>query len=250
MAPPGIQFAALDLIKQGLRMIGVLDSGEDPSGDEAGDSLASLNQMLDAWNAEKLAIFTTRIDDFALVANKQTYSLGAGGDFNLARPPRLESASIVLTSDPANPLELPIPIYTTEEWQERILLKKVQSTFPLMAYDDGAFPLRNLTFWPVPQETNTARLYSWQPLNLFPDLATQFTFPPGYAEAIKYSLAVRLAAEFPGIQMQPALPLLAQQAIARIKTINAVAVTLKCDDGVTSRQRGQQNYRAELFGIP
>jgi len=205
--------------------------------------------MLDAWSIDRLMIFTVAIQDFPLVAGQQVYTMGTGGNFNTSRPPKIERMSIVLLSNPTNPLELSM-LYTTSEaeWQA-ILLKATQTTFPQMCYDDGANPLRSLSVWPVPREVNNLRIYSWQALSQFADLATSYNFPPGYMEAMRYNLALRLSPEFGG-NLPEAVGPLAQQALGRIKSSNVPLVKLKCDDVVAGGSAAGANYRQELFNIP
>src|SRR5690242_5956509 len=93
-AVPGTQYTSLDLIKSALRLAGVLGTGETPSAAEGQDALVILNQMLDSWNAERLMIYTVARQVFSLVANKQAYTLGSGGDFDTPRPPKIEYVSI------------------------------------------------------------------------------------------------------------------------------------------------------------
>jgi hypothetical protein len=246
MTIPGSSSTALDIIKGSLRNINVLAAGEEPTGAEAQDSLIRLNQMLDAWNADGLMIFTLAITDFPLISNKQTYSLGVGGDFNMQRPAMIEAASIVILSNPAIPVEYPIPIYTTQDWQEEVPIKNVPGSLPLLVYDDGSFPLRNLTFWPVPLAGVNFRIYPWQPLTQFADLKTPQSYPPGYLEALHCNLAIRLAPEF-SAQVSPATVELAAESKARIKINNADDTQLRSDlrGGMSSSR-----MRSELFNIP
>jgi len=248
---PGLYQSGNDFIKQALRMNNILASGTEPDANDLSDSMIVLNQMMDAWNAENLMIYTTRIDDFPLVVGQQTYTLGSGGNFNIQRPASIERTSIMLLNNPSFPLEVTIPRYTTQDWQENVPLKLVPSTFPLLVYDDGAFPYRNLNFWPIPQVINNFRLYSWNPLSTFADSATKYAFPPGYAEAIAFSLAARIAVNF-GKPIDPAIAIGAEQALLRIKSVNVPDDVLRCDDAVSSKQGaiGSHNYRTELFGIP
>jgi len=50
---------AADQINGALRLIGVLAEAEAPSAAMAQDALTALNQMLDSWNTERLAVFST-----------------------------------------------------------------------------------------------------------------------------------------------------------------------------------------------
>src|SRR5882757_7401705 len=188
--------SAFDTITSALKLAGVLADGEEPSLSDANQGLSVFNDMIDAWNAERQAIFTTRSDDFPLVLGQQSYTLGTGGDFNIPRPARIDAMSSILLYNPANPVEVPISMFTVDDWQTKVPVKVVDGSFPLICYDDGDFPLRTLNFWPIPtQYQNSVRIYSWQALPA-QILQSQVTFPPGYAEAIRYNLAVRLGAEF------------------------------------------------------
>jgi hypothetical protein len=234
-----------DLISSSLRLIGALASGETPSAAEAADALVILNQMLDAWSASRLTIFTLSRQVFTLQAGKQSYTMGAGGDFNVARPARIQYWSIISNQNPGQPLELASnsDFLTDEEWQE-IRVKNITGSLPRKVYDDGGFPLRTLSFWPVPDNSSVqTALYTWNSLQQFVDLVTDYNFPPGYAEAIKYNFAIRLAAEWPGTLSQ-ATPILAQQALANIKSMNAPVAKLGCDEGITGGG-GTYNWLAD-----
>ena len=48
-----------DIIDGSLRLLGVLAEGETPSAETAQDALAAMNQMIQSWNTERLAVFST-----------------------------------------------------------------------------------------------------------------------------------------------------------------------------------------------
>ena len=56
----------------------------------------ALNQMIDAWNADRLAIFTVSSNDFPFILGQQSYTLGSGGDFDMIRPARITGISAIL----------------------------------------------------------------------------------------------------------------------------------------------------------
>ena len=218
-----------DLIASALRLIGVLASGETPSASEANDALMIANQMLDSWTAERLMIFGGSMQEFSLTPTKQTYTLGTGGDFNMPRPARIERMGIVSLNNPAQPLELPLEMLTDEQWED-IPVKLIPSSLPQEVYDDGAFPLRNLSFWSIPSVACNIRIYSWSALTQF-DLFTDITFPPGYMKAIRYNLAVDLCPEF-GRSVSPEVAMQAVSSKAIIKSINIPLLDLRCDAAV------------------
>lgn len=244
---PGTRATFRDILKGSLRSIHVLESGESPDGEEAQDALVIANQMLDAFNADGLMLFNDLIQDFPLIANQATYTLGAGGDFDAARPSSINYASIVIMSNPVQPVEYPIPVLTTQDWRDRVTVKAVPSNLPLAVYDDGSFPFRNLTLWPIPEDgTNLFRLYTPQQLSQFPDLSTQMSFPPGYFECLRYNLAIRLAPEY-GMSVSPEVATLALGSLARVKTSNADDTQLRSD---LMTGYGSANMRSEMFNIP
>jgi hypothetical protein len=221
-------------------------SGETTPLAMANESLAVLNDMIDGWNAERQAIFTTRSDDFPYVLGKQSYTLGTGGDFNIPRPARIDAMSTILLNNPANPVEVPMAMYSVEDWQTQVPVKVVDGSIPLICYDDGGFPLRTLNFWPIPNEQpNAVRIYSWQALTQPAALDSVIAFPPGYAEAFRYNLAVRLSAEFAS-PLTPTVATIAIGSLARIKTMNAPDLSLRSD---LVPDPAEWNYKADLFGI-
>lgn len=236
---------AFDLITSALRLAGVLANDETPSAGDANQGLSVLNDMIDSWNAQRLAIFTTRSDDFPFVLGQQAYTLGIGGNFNIPRPARIDSMSAILLTNPANPIEVPMAMWTTEDWQN-MPVKVVNGSFPQGCYDDGGFPLRTLNFWPIPTtQQNSVRIYSWQALTAPPLLTSAIAFPPGYAEAFRYNLAVRLGAEF-NAPASATVVTLAISSMATVKTMNAPELELRSD--LVPDPAGW-NYKADLFGI-
>lgn len=237
--------SGLDIIKSSLRLINAIAPGESVPSDEAQDALSVLNDMLDAWNAERLMIFTITIAEYPLVVGQQTYTLGPGGNFDAARPTRIDSVSIVNLQNPNQPLELKIQYLTDAEWQN-IPVKNIPTTVPLKVYDDGAFPLRNLSYWGIPTVNINTRIYSWTALTQFPDLRTGLTFPPGYYEALRYNLALRLAPEW-GESADPQVVGLAAESKARIKSVNITPIDLRCDNALTSNNGGAYDWRSDSF---
>lgn len=240
-----------ELIKSALRLVGVLASGEEPTAAEANDGLEILNDMIEEWNNERLMVYSITKNGgsndentFPLVANQQLYTLGPGGNFNVARPLKIERASIEYLANPASRLELPIPIYGAQQWQG-IPTKQTTSTFPRYVYIEYTFPLINLRYWPVPNEVHNAILYYWTPLQSFADLTTQFSFPPGYFKAMRYALAVDLAAEY-GRSIPSEIVMQAIQAKARIKATNERTPILSLDPALTGRG-GHYDWRSDTY---
>ena len=124
-----ISQTALNVIEGALRLIGAKAGGESVSGDDASDGLDVLDQMLDAWNADRLAIYTASTADYALVGGQQVYTLGPGGDFDTNRPARIDAMSAILLNNPSNPIEVPMNLYSVEDCRPKSRLRTLQGRF-------------------------------------------------------------------------------------------------------------------------
>jgi hypothetical protein len=244
---PCLTNAALDYITAALRACGSQSVGEPVSADDAQTGLCILNQMIDMWNSMQLMIFTIQRLVFPLVVGQQVYTVGVGGNFNIPRPPRIEKYSIITNANPLLPLELPIEDLTLEDWRE-IPVKNITAGLCLGVWNDKGFPLMSLSYWPIPSQSLNAVIYPWIQLSTFPDLVTQFTFPPAYAECIKYNLAYRMGIEFPGdMERMPLLKDMADKAMDQIKSFNTDPADLSaCELDAISTNRGYYNFYADV----
>jgi len=138
--------------------------------------------------------------------------------WNIPRPVKIEKVSIQFPAGSGQPVELEIPQIPLEEWIG-VPQKNTSSLWPLFVYDDCADPVRNLRFWPVPQVNANCILYVYSQLNRITNLTDQIYAPPGYAMALKLSLAEILAFHFERV-ISPDLKAKASQARSAINNIN------------------------------
>lgn len=234
--------SAQSFILSALRLVGSLRSGQGLSQGELTDCQQVLNDLLDAWSSQRRTVFVvarTTLDQnqnaFSLKANQQTYLLGnatGNEDFLLPRPPRLERVSVMYSASQQTPVELPMDMYDDVEWQG-VANKSIPSLLPQVCYQETGFADISLNFWPVPTQANPVVLYLWTALTQFPDLTSPFSFPPGYARAIRFNLAVDLAAEFPTDLTKFALVKERAAAYkAEIETLNVRAKVAVCDEAL------------------
>lgn len=237
---------AQTLINSAMRLIGATASGETPTTDESNDALVVLNDMLDQWNSEHLMTFTTQPHTFALTTS-QTYTLGTGGAFNMARPARIEQAVLQINTDPTFPLEFVLRQFTDEEW-EAITIKSLSNTYPMGFWDDGGFPLRTLYFWPIPSGVSlNVVIYPWEPLTSFASLSTDNSYPPGYNKALRYNLAVDLAAEFEQ-PLNPQVAITAARTKGKLKTMNSEPPLMTPDRALMDPKKIPGVSRADFLG--
>lgn len=241
---------ANDLITRALHTIGVLASGETATGNEMNDSLVILNNMIDSWATERLTIYTVARTEFNLSSGTQDYTIGAGGTFNIVRPLWIVAASIITDSTAAADQKIELPIeqaMTTREWQQ-VTLKGLQSTYPLGFYYDHNWTagLATISVWPIPNVANVQLvLYTPTALTAFADLTTAYTFPPGYEEAMRYQVALRLAPEF-GANLSPDVRLLASDTFANIKRANINDDQLGMDPALLAKG-GRYDWRTDRY---
>jgi hypothetical protein len=234
----------LYILQRAARAAHILASSETFQPGEAGDALDVANGMLDAWSAQRLMIFTIARQVFTLNSGQQTYQMGTGApDFNVARPSKIENFGIITLANPSEPLELPLYSATKDEWAG-IPVKNIPGALPTLVYDDSQFPYRNINLWPVPNVTTLQlAIYAWQSLASLA-LATNYTLPPGYYEALIYGIALRLATEWPG-ELTPQLEAAAAQSMKIVKTQNSVMYDLKCDPALVSPAGGVYNWLSD-----
>jgi hypothetical protein len=228
-----------DLIQAAMRSANLYASGDDPvNSDELADALFSLNQMLDSWSAERLLIYSIQRTLLTLPVNSSgSWQIGPGAaDFpNVARPMKIEQAGLILPEVNVSPIEIPLRILTQQEWAN-VRVKYVPTPVPTAIYCDYGAPFATIYTYPLLNTGGAMALYAWQPLTAFAALTDTVQLPPGYSEALQYSLAVRLAA---GYDKNPN-PITVQLAIElkdRLKAANPEIYLAECD-GFSSDEYG------------
>lgn len=251
-AAPGVQRSALRFMLSALRLVGSLRSGQNLNANEQADCLDVLNDMLDSWSASRVKVFclpyTTQDQNgatLALTAGKQHYVLGnAFGteDFLMNRPARIERVSVLYSASQLTPVEVPLEMLTSVGWQSEAN-KTTTSLLPQKCYVEANVNAVDwdFYFWPVPTQANPIVLYPWGLLTQFPSVNAPFSFPQAYARAIRYNLAVDLAAEFPcDLAKLTLVTKLAKNAMDDIVSINSPIEEAWCDPAIvgTNGPRG------------
>lgn len=264
--------SAQELIDGAATLVGIKSATEPLDTLVSADALRRLNQMVSGWNIQSGTILAVERNVFNITANKQWYSIGTGGDFNVPRPNGIEGAGLLLTglqsarscaigrvgttatvtlaahgftvgqeififganqqaynqsqivvtvptantftfqvqgapATPATgtitaqaysstaPVEIPRAVITLEAY-EAIQIKTLTNALFTLVYYEQSQPLGKIFLWPMPNtSTNQLVLYLQTQFTGFADLDTDYTFPetPGYADALEYNLALRIA---------------------------------------------------------
>lgn len=212
-----------------MRLLGALASGETLQANESSDALTALNDMLGIWSTENLLIVSKAIEPFPLVAGQASYTMGIGGNFNTARPQKIENA-LLRTTTASTTFDLPIDIVNQDQWAN-ISIKSVSSNIPTKLFAEGTYPLETIILWPVPAIANSLVLFSWKPLANISALNSVIDLPPGYAKALKYNLALELAPEY-GRPLDELVMAQAVESKAAIKRMNVKPLYLTIDEAV------------------
>lgn len=209
---------ARDIINLALKTSTVLGVGQTSLAEDFQDALRILNMMMGQWAAKRWMVYHLR-DVSKVSTGAQSYTVGAGMDFDIARPDRIEAAFLrqLITQ---YPVDYPLSILEAREDYNRIQSKSL-GTMATYVFYDSAYPTGNVYFWPIPQASiYELHLSIREPLTAFADLDTPINLPASYEEAIYMNLAGRLCLAF-GLDVPPGVAAVAQAAINTIKTANA-----------------------------
>lgn len=236
---------AVSLITRSLKAVGVLSSGDTPSGDMITDGFLDLNEMMGSLAIQPQTIGVIAREEFALVSGQggpsTPYTIGPGGNFNTSRPADLEGAGILLGGTPPL-IEVPRAIYTDDAY-EAVAIKELQSSIFTGVYYNQTFSagLGEINLWPVPNTAlNSLVLYRSQQLETFSSLTATYYVANGYAEMLRYQLALRLAIVFQKPISQD-VQRMADLTLANVKRSNYKLSDLPTDPALTSNLRGGYN---------
>ena len=205
-----------DQINGALRLIGQLAEGETPSAATSQDALTAMNQMIDSWSIERLAVFSTQDQMFMWPPGAISRTLGPTGNFVGNRPVLLDDSTYF--RDPANNISFGIKILNQQQYNG-IAVKTVTSTYPQVIWINMTYPNVEMYVYPVPTKVLEWHFVSVSELTQPATLATVLSFPPGYLRAFRYCLACEIAAEF-GVEPSPQVSRIAMTSKRNLKRIN------------------------------
>jgi len=152
-----------------------------------------MNEMIQSWNTERLAVFSTQDQVFSWLPGFRSRTLGPSGDFVGNRPVLVDDATYF--RDPANGISFGIKIINQQQY-DGIAVKTVTSTYPQVLWINMTYPNIEMYVYPVPTKLLEWHFVSVEELTQPATLSTDLAFPPGYLRAFRYNLACELAPEF------------------------------------------------------
>jgi hypothetical protein len=83
---------------------------------------------------------------------------------------------------------------------------------------------------------------AWQPIaGTITDDKAIFSVPPGYLDAVRYNLAVRLSLEW-GLPLKDGVAALASETLAAVQRLNAPTPQMDCNPGVLPMRSGRSGW--------
>jgi hypothetical protein len=240
-----------DLIRSSLTEIGVVAGGQSMKDVDADRALLTLIDLVDAWNAERLSIYTQSESTFPLTNGVQTYSLGAGGAFNVARPEWIDSGAFTRSTDvPTVEYHDQDPL-TDAQWNA-IRIKSLPDALVQVFRYVPSFPLGSIQVWPVPNVGTLSILLRYPtPLTVPATLVTVLSLPPGYKRALRTNLSVELAAGPFDRKINSRLEKIAIDSKATLQRRNLTPIVLTPDPLMTcdgGRRSGSFDIRSNGYG--
>lgn len=230
-----------DLISLALLDSGVVGQGQTASAEDTTNALRRLNFMLSQWQRKRWLVYHL-IDVSFVSTGAQSYTIGAGANFNTPRPDRLEAAFFrQLTGSGTQQIDYPLRLIQSREDYNAIALKTM-GTWPEAIFYDSAYPVGLVYVWPVPAASLYAiHLSLKQPLTQFATLTETINLPPEYEAALHYNLCARLR---PAYQMgpDPSITALAVESLNVIRNANTQLATLRMPGAVLGTRRQYNVY--------
>ena len=213
----------LNLINLALKDAGVLGVGMTALAEDINDAFTRLNLMISEWQRKRWLIWHL-VDVSKVSTGVQSYTVGPGGDFNVAvRPDRLEAAFLrQLVQSQPNQIDYPLEIIQSREDYNDIALKGLVS-FPSYVFYDSTYNanLQGVVYpWPVPNASiYEVHLSLKDVIARFTSLGQTIVLPPEYESAIHYCLAQRLIPAY-GLPKNDAVDGMARNALNTIRGAN------------------------------
>jgi hypothetical protein len=201
---------AATIIRRSLRLLGAIAASETPSAAEQADALEALNAMLDSWRASSLAAYALR-DETLTLTGAASYTIGPAGNLNTTRPVRIDAAY-----QRVGDIDYPLRLASAVAWAG-LADKSTAGDVADWLYYETSHPLGRLYLYPRPS-TGVLHLMTWVPLTAFA-AADEVALPPGYQDALTYSLAVRLAPEY-GRPVTAEVAAVARDAMSKVERTN------------------------------
>ena len=206
-----------DIITLALKTANVVGVGQTPEAEDMNDEFNLLNMLLAQLQRRRYFVYGLTTTSFQ-GNNSVSYTVGPGGNFNIPRPAKIESAFFRQNNTTSYPVDYPLEILRSQEDYNRISLKTLNA-FPRYCFYDMAYPTGNLFVWPVPNNTYTIFISTITQIQQFVDVSDQIALPPEYSAALMWNLVMELY-PFYGLPVNPVVVGKAEASLRIIEEAN------------------------------
>jgi hypothetical protein len=223
---------AQTIITAAMKAAGILGNGQTLAPEDNNDGFDLLCDLIAQWERKRWLNWSL-VDTPLVSTGALSYTVGIGGNFNIPRPDRLESAFLrqVIPASTYT-LDFPIRIIPARETYNQITLKDL-TTLSRAVFYDSAYPLGNVFFWPVANASMyEMHITTKSNIPIPATLASTFSgVPPEYVPALKWNLTRRVRAHYRRPPDQE-INALAKDALNTIRMANAQVPLLNMPDAV------------------
>ena len=257
-------FTVGDLIKEAAIMAGQADPRLPTlAPEEQAYGFSKLQSLTDELAADRLAIYREqRVGPFSVTSGQgdvtasSPITIGPGGTWDTPRPLWIDRAGIIYTAGGTPRPELPVRVFTTQEWA-RIVVKGITATLSRALFYDRimtAAGLSNIYLYPVPSASFQMVLYvpvavaQWAvDADSNPVYTTAISLPPGYRSMLVSNLAMKMS--IGQAEISSDLRDEAVRTLGNVKSSNVVTMmdALSCD-AATLNPGGQNAQTFDWIG--
>lgn len=223
---------ARDIIRDAYDNIGI----PNPTANQYAKGLRKFDGLVGQWSAKSLLVPANTTEEFTLTPSQASYTFGTGGDFNSARPVKIDYAVIKDSNNQNHPVSIIEERDYFMTWDKTILNR------PCELYLDTTYPLSTVFLWPTPNAAETLHISSQKPLSSIATLDTDVALPGAYVLALEHELTRLLA---PGFGWVPDANFLdmAKESKSVIVSLRASRIPDKVyDDALTIGSRERHRY--------
>jgi hypothetical protein len=178
--------------------------------------------------------------------------VATGADWVVTRPMRIENAVLIAYANisgannsviEANSGTMFLPLQKANYAQfSDLVVRKLQTTWPTIVYDNGAYPVRKLSYWPVPTQTSLAtELWLWEPLTTYSSIDDELNLPPGYERYFVLKLCAEIAPTF-SRQFTDTLSSLLRDAESKVRVLNQMTAVSEPSQQARGLWRGGASF--------
>lgn len=233
-----------DILTLALKTANVVGVGQTPAAEDINDSFNLLNMLMAQLQRRRYYVYQL-ITTSLPATGQQSYTVGPGGNFNIARPSKIESAYFRQLAGTPQPVDYPLEILRSQEDYNRISLKSLNA-FPRYAFYDMGYPLGNLFVWPLPNANYTIFITTMLQMQQFATINDKIALPPEYSAALMWNLVPELYA-FYGLPSNPDVVKKAEASLRIIEEANAQIPQLQMPPALRTQRGSTYNIYGDFM---